>query len=157
VRSAKENLQEARHLVAATAPGPLATRTLADAVGRQAERFAEETGVDTAHGASGEPRRLPAEQEILLLRAAQELLANVARHAKAQTVTVRLDFLDPAAVTLTVADDGAGFDPDPVPDGHYGLQMLRTRAERLGGGLTIATGPGDGTIATVTLPTGGPA
>jgi signal transduction histidine kinase len=44
-----------------------------------------------------------------------------------------------------------------VPDGHYGLQMLRTRAERLGGGLAVATGPGDGTVATVILPTGGPA
>jgi signal transduction histidine kinase len=154
VRSAKENLQEARHLVAATAPAPLATRSLADAVGRQAARFAEETGTDTAHGASGEPRRLPAEQEILLLRAAQELLANVARHAAAHTVTVRLDFRDPDAVALTVADDGSGFEPDAVPGGHYGLAMLQTRTERLGGALSLSTGPGEGTTATVTLPTG---
>lgn len=156
MRSAKENLQEARHLVAAAAPGPLANRSLTDAVGRQAGRFAEETGVDTEHGASGDPRRLPAEQEILLLRAAQELLTNVARHAAAQTVTVRLDLRDPDAATLTVADDRAGFDPDAGSDGHFGLSMLRARAERVGGAFELTTGPGEGTTAAAHLPTGSP-
>ncbi|WP_219415030.1 sensor histidine kinase [Pseudonocardia nigra] len=155
VRAAKENLQEARHLVAAGAPTDVVPHPLADAVGRQAERFAEETGVDTGHGVSGEPRRLPAEQEIVLLRAAQELLTNVARHAGAGTVTVRLDFRDPHAVALTVADDGAGFAPDAVPGGHFGLAMMRSRLERLGGSLELDTAPGAGTTAVVTLPSEG--
>jgi signal transduction histidine kinase len=155
VRTARENLQEARRLVAATVPGPLPT-SLAEAVGRQVDRFAEQTGADTAHGTSGAPRRLPADPEILLLRAAQELLANIAQHAGAQTVTVRLDYRDPHAVALTVADDGAGFDPAAVDGEHFGLAMLATRTERLGGRLELTTAPGAGTTAVVTLPTGGP-
>lgn len=152
VRSAKENLNEARDLVAASAPGALATHSLTDAIGRQVERFADETGVDAEHGASGLPRRLPADHEIVLLRAAQELLANAARHAKAQTVTVLIDFTDPRAAALTVVDDGAGFHPEATTDGSYGLAMMHTRVDRLGGTLTIDSAPGAGTQVTVRLP-----
>lgn len=160
VASAKENLQEARHLVAASAPGALAAHSLAEAVARQVRRFADETGVDAAHGTSGPPRRLPAEQEVVALRAAQELLANVARHAGARTVSVRLDFRDPAAVTLTVSDDGSGFDPasatgsttGSTTGGGYGLAMLRSRVERLGGELGIVSSPAEGTQVSVLLP-----
>jgi len=152
VRSAKENLNEARELVAASAPGALATHSLTDAIGRQVERFADETGVDAEHGASGPPRRLPADHEIVLLRAAQELLANAARHAKAQTVTLLLDFTDPHAAALTVVDDGAGFHPEETTDGSYGLAMMHTRVDRLNGTLTIDSAPGAGTHVTVRLP-----
>lgn len=152
VRAARENLQEARQLVAATAPAFPAEQSLPDAIGRQVDRFAEDTGVDAEHGTSGPPRRLPAEQEVVLLRAAQELLTNVARHAGASTVTVRLDLRDPATVALVVADDGAGFDPARVGTGSYGLAMMRSRVERLGGRLELDTAPGTGTTATVTMP-----
>jgi signal transduction histidine kinase len=152
VRAARENLREARQLVAASAPGELATRTLTDAVGRQVDRFAEETGVRATHTASGPPRRLPAESEIVLLRAAQELLANAGRHADAGRVAVGLDYTDPAAVTLAVTDDGRGFDPDAVDEGSFGLRLMRTRVDRLDGTLAVASGPSGSTV-TVTLPT----
>jgi signal transduction histidine kinase len=151
VRSARENLQEARRLVAATAPGELADRSLADAVERAADRFAEETGVPAGHAVTGVPRKVPAETEIVLLRAAQELLANVRRHAGAGAVSVRLDYTDPDAVALTVTDDGAGFDPGRVGEASYGLRMMRTRAERLDGTVEVASGPA-GTTVSVTLP-----
>ncbi len=152
VRTARENLREARQLVAASTPGDLATRTLTDAVGRQADRFAEETGVPATHAAAGSPRRLPAESEIVLLRAAQELLANAGRHAEARRVAVGLDYTDPAAVALTVTDDGRGFDPRAVDEGSFGLRLMRSRVERLDGTLSVASGP-SGTTVTVTLPT----
>jgi signal transduction histidine kinase len=151
VRSARENLQEARRLVAATAPGELADRSLADAVERAAERFAEETGVPAAHSTAGTPRKVPAETEIVLLRAAQELLANVRRHAGAGAVSVHLDYTDPGAVALRVTDDGTGFDPAGVGEASYGLRMMRTRAERLDGSVEVASGPA-GTTVSVTLP-----
>jgi signal transduction histidine kinase len=152
VRSARENLQEARRLVAATAPGGPVPSPLPDAVGRAADRFAEETGLPTEHAARGPARRLPAESEIVLLRGAQELLANVRRHAAAGRVRVELDYTDPAAVGLTVTDDGRGFDPDAVGAASYGLRMLRTRVERLDGAVEIGSGP-TGTTVSVTLPT----
>jgi signal transduction histidine kinase len=151
VRSARENLQEARQLVAATAPGDLADRSLADAVERAAGRFAEESGVPARHDTTGTPRKVPAETEIVLLRAAQELLANVRRHAGANAVAVRLDYTDPGAVALTVTDDGAGFDPARVGDASYGLRMLRTRAERLDGTVVVTSGDAGTTVA-LTLP-----
>lgn len=162
VAAAKENLQEARLLVAASGPGALAEHPLAEAIGRHVGRFAQETGADAAHGVSGTPRRLPAEREVVLLRAAQELLANVARHACAATVTVRLDYgpdvlptaegqKSAASVTLTVADDGAGFDPADVGPHSYGLAMMRARVERLGGRLDVDSAPGAGTTVTLEL------
>jgi signal transduction histidine kinase len=87
----------------------------------------------------------------VLLRATQELLANVRRHAGAGAVSVHLDYTVPDAVALTVADDGAGFDPTRVDGGSYGLRMMRTRAERLDGAVEVASGP-TGTTVSVTLP-----
>jgi signal transduction histidine kinase len=153
VRTARENLREARNLVAASAPADLAPHSLADAVGRQAGRLAEETGVAATHATTGSPRRLPAEIEIVRLRAAQELLANVGRHAGARTVRVELDYTGVDVVALTVTDDGVGFDPDVVGEASFGLRMMRGRAERLGGVVTVRSGPGGTTVA-VRLPTG---
>lgn len=152
VAVARENLDEARHLVASSAPGVLATRSLTDAVGRQVRRFTDETGVAAEHATTGTPRRLPVEYEVVVLRAAQELLANTARHARAGAVTVRLDFTDPATTTLTVTDDGTGFDRSAVPEGSYGLAMMGARVDRMGGTVTIDSAPGAGTRVTVRVP-----
>ncbi len=150
IRSARDNLRTARELVAATAPAALASDTLSGAVTRAAARCAEETGIAVSTAVEGEPRRLPAEQEIVLLRAAQELLGNAGRHSGARAVDVRLAF--DVAVTLRVADDGTGFDPHAVAPGRFGLAMMRGRVERLGGSLTLDSTPGRGTCATVTVP-----
>jgi signal transduction histidine kinase len=155
VRSARENLQEARQLVAAGAPGETAARSLADAVGRAADRYAEETGSPARHTAHGTPRKVSAETEIVLLRAAQELLANARKHAGAGRVEVDLDYTDPDAVALAVTDEGPGFDPDAVGRGdgdtRFGLRILRGRVDRLGGAVDVDPGP-SGTTVTVTVP-----
>lgn len=150
VRAARENLREARGLVAASAPSDLESRSLADAIGRQADRWTEETAVPAACEVIGTPRRLPPEEEIVLLRAAQELLANVARHAEAREVGVRLDYSAEDAVGLSVADDGRGFDPDAVGEASFGLRLMRGRVERIGGAVRVESGPSGSTV-TVTL------
>ncbi|WP_214401182.1 sensor histidine kinase [Pseudonocardia lacus] len=152
VRAARENLGEARQLVAAGAPGEAAARSLADAVGRTADRYAEETGSPAARTVHGTPRKVSAETEIVLLRAAQELLANARQHAGAGRVEVDLDYTDPDAVALAVTDDGPGFDPDAVDEGSFGLRILRGRVERLDGEVDLDPGP-SGTTVTVTVPT----
>ncbi|HXV93180.1 MAG TPA: sensor histidine kinase, partial [Pseudonocardia sp.] len=151
VRTARENLTEARGLVSAAVPGALEAATLADAVRRAAERFAEETGVAVEHVCLGEPRRLPAELEVVLLRGAQELLANVGKHAAARNAGVRLAF-EPDAVALTVTDDGAGFDPSAAASDRYGLAMLRSRVGRLGGDVEVDSAHGADSRITVRLP-----
>ena len=109
-----------------------------------------------------EPVTLPGHAEAALYRIAQEALQNVVRHAEASTVTVQLRD-DDGLVRLVIADDGRGFDPDPVasPDGGddpargYGLVGMRERAELIGATLTVASRPGRGTRVEVAVPGAG--
>ena len=133
--TARQNLAEARALVAALTPVDLQAAPLPEAIGRLVDRFAAETGVPARLTVTGEPRALPANMEVVLLRAAQEALTNVRKHAGAGRVEVTLD-----GTVLAVADDGAGFDP-AAPTGGYGLAGMRRRVEEIGGTVSIASGP----------------
>jgi signal transduction histidine kinase len=144
--TARQNLAEARSLVAALTPVDLQVAPLPEALGRLTDRFDAETGLPARLEVCGDPRPLAANQEVVLLRSAQEALANVRRHAGASAVTVTLRF-DGAGAMLSVADDGAGFDPDAATGG-YGLAGMRRRVEEIGGALTIHSGPA-GTTAEV--------
>jgi two-component system NarL family sensor kinase len=96
----------------------------------------------------------PDSQE-LLYRVARELLTNVTRHARATKIELALDRAD-GRITLTVADDGAGFDPAVVPErvaqGHIGLASNIVRVESLGGTFDVTSSPGAGTRVVVTVP-----
>jgi signal transduction histidine kinase len=154
---ARDNLAEARAMVAAFAPVALDSSTLVEALQRLLERFCRETGLatrlDTAAlgDAGGELSRA---EEIVLLRGAQEALANVRRHAAASTVVLRVSRVgapESGHVSVHVEDDGVGFDPS-VGQG-VGLAGLRDRAEAVGGAVDIASVPGQGTRVTVRVPT----
>jgi signal transduction histidine kinase len=147
--TARDNLAEARALVGALTPPDLDNATVADAIGRVTSRFADETGVDADFAALGVPRSLSPAAEVVLLRMAQESLANVRKHAKATTVWVRLRHEADAAV-LEIRDDGRGFGPDAVP-GH-GLPGMRARVEQLGGELSVESEPGAGTTIRARVP-----
>jgi len=147
---ARDNLAEARALVAAFAPPDLQDGTLADALTRLAARFGAETDVrvdvvdDTDAGdATGR------EAQVVLLRAAQESLANVRRHAGASRVTLHLARAGDEVV-LEVVDDGRGLPPG-AREGN-GLRGMRARADAAGGTLDVAGAPGDGTRVRVRVP-----
>ncbi|TPG35165.1 sensor histidine kinase [Mycolicibacterium hodleri] len=93
--------------------------------------------------------------QALLYRAARELLANINKHAGATAVTVRM-FRTGDRVVLTVADDGAGFEPSivdqRVAEGHIGLASLQARFDSMGGAMAIDSTVGRGTRVTVTSP-----
>jgi signal transduction histidine kinase len=153
---ARENLAEARAMVAAFAPVALDSATLVEALQRLAERFGRETGIatrlDTAALRDADPGLSRAE-EIVLLRGAQEALANVRRHASASAVVLRLSRVgagDASQVSVHVEDDGVGFDPTASPG--VGLAGLRDRAEEVGGAVDVTSVPGEGTRVTVRVP-----
>jgi signal transduction histidine kinase len=103
----------------------------------------------------GNAHRLPPERELALYRIAQEALNNSVQHARAQHVWLTLRF--DGGVTLSVADDGTGFQVPEQPDvltqgGHFGLLGMRERALLAGGDLSIAASPEQGTTVTVRIP-----
>jgi len=92
--------------------------------------------------------------ELQLLRITQEALTNVRRHAQATEVEVKLEN-NKEVVEMIVKDNGQGFslsDLEESPPGYHGLNIIKERAETLGGELNISTAPGEGTALMVSLP-----
>lgn len=152
-RTARENLAEARALVAASAPVGLAESTLTEALERLAARFSEETGIHVRVVADDAAlAELARDREVILLRAAQEALSNVRRHAGATTVDLVIGPASDGAVCLEVVDDGRGMPPAAVEG--FGLRGMRERVTTGGGVLAVTSDVGAGTRVTVTMPVG---
>ncbi len=145
--NARTALAETRALVAASAPVSLATGGLTEALDRLATRFTRETGVTVT--VDGDAGMIDRDSEVVLLRCAQEALANVRKHAGASWASVTLSAGDDS-VLLTVRDDGHGFDPAARTDG-FGLSGMRERLALVGGSLDVSSSPA-GTLLTATLP-----
>jgi signal transduction histidine kinase len=102
----------------------------------------------------GEARPLSEIIEENLLRIAQEAVTNVVKHSGARAAKIQLRF-SPQTVVLQVQDDGRGFAPENCAgpkDGHFGLLGIRERTERLGGQVSITSGPGMGTSLRIEIP-----
>ena len=149
--TARSTLTETRALVAVHSRVELPEGGILSALGRLAENFARETGVDAAVVADDPLPPLSRDTEVVILRCAQEALANVRKHAGASRVRLHVS-ADAREVRLRVHDDGRGFDPDAAPRG-FGLGGMRDRLALAQG--TFAVDSGDtGTSLTVTLPLG---
>jgi signal transduction histidine kinase len=149
-QTAREGLAEARAMVATLNPADLDAGPLHEALGRLADRIGAELGIAVRFEVRGPARPLPANAEVVLLRAAQEALANVRKHAHATDVRVILAY-EPHNVRLDIRDDGAGFDPEQV-NGGYGLRGMRSRILQVGGSLLVRARPGAGTSLSVEVP-----
>ncbi|GAA5190630.1 sensor histidine kinase [Rugosimonospora acidiphila] len=170
---ARESLSEARRSVHELRPEPLETARLSEAVSGVAERWSARQGVPVQVATTGTVRPMPPEAEVALLRAAQEALANVAKHAGATRVGVTLSYLE-HEVALDVRDDGTGFDPDGRdgldgvnglggdagagrragggPGSGFGLVAMRQRIEALSGTVQVESEPGAGTAISARIP-----
>ena len=113
-------------------------------------------------GAAGPARRCPSElprlapeQDLALYRVAQESLTNVARHAGARHVELRLARATAAAIELVVRDDGRGIAPAEAAAGGSGLAGMRERALLIGGAARRGGPPGGGTEVRLAIPADG--
>jgi len=149
-QTAREGLAEARAMVAALTPAHLDTGPLHEALARLTDRIGAELGIGARFEVCGQARPLSATAEVVLLRAGQEALANVRKHAHARDVCVVLSYAE-RGVRLDVRDDGAGFDPGHV-NGGYGLRGMRSRIVQVGGSLLVKARPGEGTSLSVEVP-----
>ena len=155
LETARDNLAEARALVAALAPAGLEPGALDAALRRLAATADGHPGPAARFEVRGTAVPLPRPAEVMLLRVAQEALANARKHARAGQVVVCLRYGE-GQVSLDVTDDGSGFDPGQAAGG-YGLPGMRARAEEAGGRLQVRSSPGCGTTVRVVVPVPGPA
>ena len=157
--AARAALDDARRSVQALRPASLQEApSLPAAIERVAGRWSEHSGVPAQVSVTGASRPLAPEVEVTLLRAAQEGLANVARHAGATRATVTLSY-DGDEVAVDVDDDGAGFDPAALAaagrgrdGGGFGIEALRQRARALGGSAHVESEPGRGATLVLRVP-----
>lgn len=87
---------------------------------------------------------LPHDAKLVFYRVAQEALNNIAKHAGARQVELRLE-CQAGRLTLSIKDDGLGFEPGSLPPGHMGIAIMRERASTIGATLTIESQVGRGT------------
>ncbi|HWZ43320.1 MAG TPA: ATP-binding protein [Candidatus Saccharimonadales bacterium] len=104
---------------------------------------------------SAEPQRLPRKIETAMYRIVQEALKNASKHARANSVHVRL-WCTGACVHCSIEDDGVGFDQEAVSSGKrphgLGLLGIRERLQALGGSFEIRSAPGQGARLSVRVP-----
>jgi len=115
-----------------------------------AEGFAARTGIEV-HVESTYSGRLPDDTETHLFRIAQEALTNIARHAAAHHVTIKLDG-KPSEICLSVHDDGRGLGATPSNGRGLGMIGMRARARSAGGDVNVRSRPGEGVLIEVRVP-----
>lgn len=132
------------------------TRTLPiiPAMGNYIREFSHNNGIRVNFDVPRPFTPLSPVAELQLLRISQEALTNVRRHSHASEVEITLETTG-QSVVMSIRDNGQGFnlqDLEKIPPGYHGLNIIKERAEGLGGSLDIVTAPGSGTDIRVSLP-----
>jgi PAS domain S-box-containing protein len=136
-------MAEMRALLAELRPSTLTDADLGDLLSLLGNAFTGRTNIPATVTVSGKGV-LPAEVQVAIYRVCQEALNNIAKHAGASKVEIDLAH-DGTAIELGIRDNGQGFDPkQPTSSGHYGLSMMRERAEAVGAQLFITSQVGRG-------------
>ena len=148
-------LRDLQRIATELRPPALDEFGLLPALSRHVRDRTEATPLCAEIGFEGRRRRLPPAVEVALYRIAQEALANVQKHSRAERVQLRLCFT-PHEVRLAVSDDGVGFDQNAEAGDagrdHLGIAGMRERASIVGGALTVDSRPGGGTRVSATIP-----
>lgn len=153
-QSAQEAMVEMRALLQQLSPAPLEKSGLIQALRDQCEALAYRTGATVTPTFSPTlppDDRLPTGSQEAIFRIAQETLSNIARHARAQHVTLSLEYVTDQDLTLRIADDGQGFDVTTNPAG-MGLGNIRSRASTIGATISLTSAVGAGTTLSLTIP-----
>jgi two-component system, NarL family, sensor histidine kinase DevS len=150
-------IDKLRALITELRPAALDELGLMAAIEALTERSAVTAGLDIktefAIPETWGRERLDPELESTLYRLVQEALTNVVKHARAERVDLKVS-MDGDAVTVSVRDDGVGFDPATMSEG-FGLVGMRERLELIGGHVQVSSAPGQGTEVRAELPVSG--
>ena len=133
-------------------PTELQGRRLEEALVSLVGYLEDRAGVAVTVNLNLDPFLLPERYFVNIWHILQESFSNIEKYAHAEKVSVSLAVSD-GDIRLTIADDGAGFDPETAELGRgYGLPNIKDRAERLGGVLHITSSPGGGTTLDIKVP-----
>jgi signal transduction histidine kinase len=153
--TAHQGLKEARAAITQMRFNPVRDAGLAAALGDFVKLFIERTGIPVDYTSDAPAGAFADERAETLFRIVEETMRNVERHAGATHVTISLR-VPPGGrgLTLTIADDGVGFDTEAAHPGHYGLAGLREQARLIGAVLIIHSTPQQGTTISIALAPG---
>lgn len=156
--AAQQGLKDSRAMLSTMQPDVLLGRSLSDVIRAVVDEWSIAPEITISLITEGTPTQLDRTHESLLVRALQESLRNISKHAKATEVEVRNTWLEDE-VLMDVSDNGIGFDPSTVQAGENGYQLglatMQSRVESAGGTFALESSPGDGTSITISFPTGG--
>lgn len=156
IRIVEDALQQVRRLATTLRPSMLDDLGLAAALQWMTEQSASRSGFTVSfHHVRAQPR-LASDIETACFRIVQEALTNIARHAQAKQVNIRLDNED-EQLMLRISDDGCGFNQDEMQaralaGNSTGVLGMQERATLVGGQLTIASSPGNGSTVLMCCP-----
>lgn len=136
-------IAEMRMMVSELRPLALIDSNLGDLLHQLGDAFTGRTNIRVALTVTGEGV-LVSEVQVAIYRICQEALNNIAKHADASRVRIKLQYTASKA-DLRIQDNGRGFDLNLSLPGHYGLGMMNERAEAVGAKLEIISRPGKGT------------
>jgi two-component system sensor histidine kinase UhpB len=155
---AHQTLRAIRNLSLDLRPSALDDLGLLPALRWYIKEYQQKCAIEVDFQASGFKERLPTELETVLYRIVQEALTNVARHAQARKVTVRLEG-NKHEIHAIISDNGHGFDVEKVQkmpgagqEHGWGLVGMHERASLLDGNLTITSRPEQGTTIDLSIP-----
>lgn len=152
----RETIREVRRSIFALRPIELERHGFIETIRRYSSDYGQQNNMQVTLDIQDAPQ-LTLKSEAALFRIFQEAMNNVAKHAGARTVSVTISKTEDGHASITVEDDGRGFDLDSVSDrvtsaGGLGLRQMRERMEGRGGHFEISSSPNEGTRMTASLP-----
>jgi two-component system sensor histidine kinase DegS len=154
--SAMSTFQKVRSFISELRPMMLDDLGLIPTLRRYVEGFKEQYNVEISLNVNGGEKRMEPFLEVMIFRAAQELIENAVTHNLENpgkiTINISLN-IDTDAVKMTVDDNGVGFDVSEIQKtGGLGLKLIRERVELMNGSMNIDTTPGKGCAISILLP-----
>jgi signal transduction histidine kinase len=152
-QTARNSLDQARRVVHDLRPDLLEQFSLPDALKRLTDRWSEATDIKATTTITGDLIPLHPNIEVILLRAAQESLNNIHKHAQATSVQLTVSYMGDVII-LDVKDNGIGLNNAPKSplSGGYGLRAMQERVKQYGGSVELESDPGEGTTVVITMP-----
>jgi len=150
-RLAGQAMQELLGLARELRPAALDDHGLIPALRTQVRLFGERLGIEASFAADGPRPPLGEIEQLVAYRVVQEALSNIAQHAQANRVAVKVAGCNGARVVVTVQDDGLGFDKSPGGGSGSGLHGMRERAMLAAAQLDVRSAPGAGTTVELAL------